>query len=544
MTIDIFNGVGRNPYFAPVERHLRTGIDILADIAARHFNAEYCFIAGEISDGLEIFGRFGHATTRVSMSDGIRARLGRWDDVIFVTSIADERRLTGHRLLTQLGCLNGSLLSVSSIPRPGLGQTGVSVISTYRMKQPSPADITFLQSIAESAAHYIDSIYTVRKMTQQEQTIWQNIDEFTVALSKARLPIAIFDTEGVIVEKNQSWTEMKQVSEISDGSGVSENPMPPFQPENVDQCNLTAPETLQNIDYFSKKSDLINKKKNEDNIDVFIIKSLIIGVIDAKECQTSESIKFKIPSFAGSSKIITSRLSAYPIFNQKGTIGYVGIICYRDEDSKSENSISTSFNESRLDFSEHLVSFLDDTLKRNRSSKWRGEVEYTFCRKWAAPLKIHQIMAVKTLKYHPNEKFILICARDIVSLAIKKFGKSFNAIVPVPCGNTGSNICFSTRLARSVAHLTELPYIEAFPHSGLTGGSGPHKAKLVCLPPPTIETSGPVLLVDDVVTTGTHLERYATALKNAGVAAFSIAWVGPHDTHGGSEQKLKSSSKR
>jgi hypothetical protein len=40
------------------------------------------------------------------------------------------------------------------------------------------------------------------------------------------------------------------------------------------------------------------------------------------------------------------------------------------------------------------------------------------------------------------------------------------------------------------------------------------------------ECNGTVLLVDDIVTTETHLLKASQALSNAGVASFAIAWIG------------------
>jgi predicted amidophosphoribosyltransferase len=71
----------------------------------------------------------------------------------------------------------------------------------------------------------------------------------------------------------------------------------------------------------------------------------------------------------------------------------------------------------------------------------------------------------------------------------------------------------------------KIPVIHAFAHQSLKGTSHPRKN----ITRPTMKQVQPVpgaaLLIDDVATSGAHLEEASKLLKAAGTDSFAMAWI-------------------
>ena len=82
-------------------------------------------------------------------------------------------------------------------------------------------------------------------------------------------------------------------------------------------------------------------------------------------------------------------------------------------------------------------------------------------------------------------------------------------------------------MAESVAGALGLPFVEAFRDRLIKGSS--HPKEFERLPPlqwASPPASGVVLVVDDLSTSGWHLEEALTLLRGRGLAAAGIAWIG------------------
>lgn len=170
--------------------------------------------------------------------------------------------------------------------------------------------------------------------------------------------------------------------------------------------------------------------------------------------------------------------------------------------------------------------FLLSTLVRKTRLLKRGEVPYHAVRRWRAPVKDVQIAALKALKADPPDRFIDAVAAELAGSARQLFGRqTAQAVVPVPCGNSGPD-CLARKLAAAVARLLDLPFIEAFEPLAPSGGSHPQgnirREKMRLASPVAV----PALLIDDVATSGAHLAEAALLLKAGGAAAvLPMAWV-------------------
>lgn len=173
-----------------------------------------------------------------------------------------------------------------------------------------------------------------------------------------------------------------------------------------------------------------------------------------------------------------------------------------------------------------VASFLLATLVTQKRLLRRGPVPYHALRRWRSAVKDTQVAALKALKGDLSLYAVDRIADELAAAARALFGEqTISAVVPVPCGNSGP-ACLSARLAEAVAERLALPVHHAFAPLPPAGGSHPkgnvRRARMDLIAPITT----PVLLIDDVATSGAHLAEAALALKAAGTpAVLPLVWI-------------------
>jgi hypothetical protein len=169
--------------------------------------------------------------------------------------------------------------------------------------------------------------------------------------------------------------------------------------------------------------------------------------------------------------------------------------------------------------------FLLDTLIQQPRVLSRGNVSYHAIRRWRRSVKPEQISALKAIKQLPSDHFEVTIAEEMASWCRRAFGgTAFANVVAVPCGHSGRD-CLARRIGQQVASLLSVNFVDAFEPLQVTGSSHPKtnvkrpKMKLATIP------VGPILLVDDVATSGSHIEEATLALREHDLAVTSIAWI-------------------
>jgi PAS domain-containing protein/orotate phosphoribosyltransferase-like protein len=171
--------------------------------------------------------------------------------------------------------------------------------------------------------------------------------------------------------------------------------------------------------------------------------------------------------------------------------------------------------------------FLLDTLVQRRGLRSRNGITYLTLRSWRNPIREYQIKALQAIKTSPSEVFVAQIASEIEGAVSSLMGLSvFKAIVPVPCGHSADDSCLSVAIARRLGKELELPVINALTTKKRRGKSHP-KAN-VSRPALVLKhaISEAVLLVDDVATSGAHLEEAVKLLKSTAGAVMPVAWIG------------------
>ncbi|MBL8590157.1 MAG: hypothetical protein JNK46_16610 [Methylobacteriaceae bacterium] len=171
--------------------------------------------------------------------------------------------------------------------------------------------------------------------------------------------------------------------------------------------------------------------------------------------------------------------------------------------------------------------FLFRTLVWRPTLLSRNGVSYISVRRWRSSVKDYQIDALRQVKKSPSAQFVAACARDVIAgLDGMIAGQLYTHVVPVPCSRSAPDACLSVLLAEKLAARVRLTFVEALAAERAEGAS--HPRKNADRPAMTLReaVSGPTLLVDDVATSGRHLEEGARLLRQSAPALLAVAWIG------------------
>jgi hypothetical protein len=173
------------------------------------------------------------------------------------------------------------------------------------------------------------------------------------------------------------------------------------------------------------------------------------------------------------------------------------------------------------------VEFLLTTLVHKRSLRSRNGVSYLTLRSWRQSIREHQISALRAIKRHTPLSIAAEIAGEIADDVRSLMGiGGFRAIVPMPCGHSRPGKCLSALIGQALGAEIGLPVINALKLPFESGGSHPRtnakRAPMQLLTP----VDGPVLLIDDVSTSGRHIEEAMGLLRKAKVASMAVAWIG------------------
>lgn len=157
----------------------------------------------------------------------------------------------------------------------------------------------------------------------------------------------------------------------------------------------------------------------------------------------------------------------------------------------------------------------------------RNGISYVVARNWRADAKSSAVDELKRAKARLCCETCDLAVADVADVARRLYGASPRAVITsVPCGHSRVPDCFGRRLAEGVAAELGIRYVQCWRDRFVKGVS--HPKEFHKLPPLEWirKPSQSVIVVDDVATSGWHLEEALTALRTVGVPASAIAWVG------------------
>lgn len=174
-----------------------------------------------------------------------------------------------------------------------------------------------------------------------------------------------------------------------------------------------------------------------------------------------------------------------------------------------------------------VFDFLDQTLVPRRRVNARKGATYVTLRSWRKPIAAYQIRALASLKTNLPAGVADRIATAMIGEVNSLVGvDAFHVVVPMPCGHEREGLCLSREIGAAVARQAGLQLVEALATRPRKGASHPKEnvrrppLQLVCAP------TQPVLLVDDVATSGAHLEEAINLVRPAAKSVLAIAWIG------------------
>ena len=170
---------------------------------------------------------------------------------------------------------------------------------------------------------------------------------------------------------------------------------------------------------------------------------------------------------------------------------------------------------------------MEDHLVRRPTFRSRNAVAYLTLRSWRASCRRAALDLFKAEK-KAKTPAVLAAVGEELAMAVRDLLYPVGnwIVASVACGHSRDPDCWGKLLARSVAAHLGLPFSQVFEDRFISGSSHPMEHKK--LPPLQWASlpAGPVLLIDDLVTSGWHMQEALEMLRSCGVPALGAAWIG------------------
>lgn len=156
----------------------------------------------------------------------------------------------------------------------------------------------------------------------------------------------------------------------------------------------------------------------------------------------------------------------------------------------------------------------------------RNDIRWIAAYAWRARSKARGLSALKEAKKELDPSVLAEAAKSINTLIREIFGdKAVDAITCIPCGHSRRPDCFSKRLAQAVADAAELPFLPIFADRPCAGVSHPKQSLSLPSLQQIADPPRSMILVDDIATSGLHVEEVMLALRRMGVTISTLVWI-------------------
>jgi hypothetical protein len=156
----------------------------------------------------------------------------------------------------------------------------------------------------------------------------------------------------------------------------------------------------------------------------------------------------------------------------------------------------------------------------------RNDVAWIAACAWRAHAKVDDIAALKQAKRTLDPRLIGEAAELVAALVRQLRGEhAADGVTCVPCGHSRRPDCLGKQIARAVGEALDLPFRQVFADRPCSGVSHPKEfAKLAPLKQ-IAEPLASMILVDDLATSGWHIEESLTTLRRLGASASAFVWI-------------------
>lgn len=156
----------------------------------------------------------------------------------------------------------------------------------------------------------------------------------------------------------------------------------------------------------------------------------------------------------------------------------------------------------------------------------RNDVAWVAACSWRTGAKVDDVTALKRAKRELDRRLIGGVADMLAGLIRQLQGdRAAAAVTSVPCGHSRRTDCLGKQIAQTVAATLGLAFLQVLADRPCSGVS--HPKEFAKLPPlqQIAEPPASLLLVDDLATSGWHVEESLTALRRLGAAASAFVWI-------------------
>jgi hypothetical protein len=144
----------------------------------------------------------------------------------------------------------------------------------------------------------------------------------------------------------------------------------------------------------------------------------------------------------------------------------------------------------------------------------RNNVAWIAASAWRVGAKANDIAALKQAK-RVLESGLIVGAAELVATLVRQLrgDRAAKAITGVTCGHSRRPDCLGKQIAQAVAEAFDLPFRQVFADRPCSGVS--HPKEFAKLPPleRIAEPFASMILVDDLATSGWHVEESLAALR-------------------------------
>ncbi|WP_439618321.1 hypothetical protein [Shinella sp.] len=166
------------------------------------------------------------------------------------------------------------------------------------------------------------------------------------------------------------------------------------------------------------------------------------------------------------------------------------------------------------------------SLVSRRSIYTRNGIAWLSVRAWSSRARKEDVAALRSAKRSVDQVVIDGAAAEIADFAGMLIGRPVDWMVStVAVGHSRRPDSFAVRMAEAVAGRLDVPFSKLFADRFVDGVSHPKEFSKLPQLNMLVQPTQPVILVDDVATSGWHLEEALTRLRQSGVPAMAIAWI-------------------
>ncbi len=472
MQVDALDAALKLILSGPADQPLMRVIRIAADAA----RCSAAFIGVRRENGFHIIASYGIPLTqyrdvlpRLEGIAAISSKLGIVPDARELPEFADHPFVAGPP--------HWRFVAFCPLPLPSLPYPVILYVADPRVDVERPAAL--LERLTECSAIAADQMMLIGDIALQSQSLSKIRSEAGVladAVRKSPIRVALVDSDFIVRAVSARF------------AGLSETPADDQVGRSIHEIQLNADEN-----YVSRLAAVMD---SGNPLSDYVIRSYDgqkIYALDAFRCETDYGV---------------ARYLIVTVNEINASYSRIETLAASERDSPGVVS-----------------DFLRSTLIAQKRLLRRGPVPYHALYRWRSAVKDVQIAALKSLKRDPGDAFLDAVAEDMAAAAGALFGTgTFRAVVPVPCGNSGEN-CLSSRLAKLIAVRLGVDFIDAFEPLAPSGGSHPKGNLRRPAMQLKIKPKVPVLLIDDVATSGAHIEEAAQALRRTAPAVLPLVWI-------------------